>query len=93
VFPIEVPPLRQRKDYIPVLAEHFLAAIANGAASKRLSAAALERLRWHEWPGNVRELAHVLERASILAGDAPLLEAEHIWLRGAANPSRTMRAL
>ena len=93
VFPIEVPPLRQRKDDIPVLAEHFLAAIANGAASKRLSAAALERLRWHEWPGNVRELAHVLERASILAGDAPLLEAEHIWLRGAANPSRTMRAL
>jgi DNA-binding NtrC family response regulator len=90
VFPIEVPPLRKRKEDIPLLAEHFLARIAKGAGSKRLSAAALERLHWHDWPGNVRELAHVLERASILAGDGPVLEAEHIRLRG---PHRTNPAL
>jgi transcriptional regulator with GAF, ATPase, and Fis domain len=83
VFPIEMPPLRQRKEDIPALAEHFLTKIAKGAASKQLSAAALERLLLHDWPGNVRELAHVLERASILAGDGHLLEAEHIRLRGA----------
>ena len=57
------------------------AKVAKGAGSKRLSAAALDRLHWHDWPGNVRELGHVLERASILAGDSPVLEAEHIRLR------------
>ncbi len=82
VFPIEVPPLRQRKEDIPALAEHLLVRIAKGSVSKRLSTAALERLHWHDWPGNVRELAHVLERASILAGDSSVLEAEHIRLRG-----------
>jgi len=87
VFPIEVPPLRQRKEDIQALAEHFLARIAKGSASKRLSTAALERLHWHDWPGNVRELAHVLERANILAGDGSVLEAEHIRLRG---PQRTV---
>jgi transcriptional regulator with PAS, ATPase and Fis domain len=52
---------------------------------KRLSEGALDRLREHHWPGNVRELAHVLERATILAGDAAEISAEHIRLRRATR--------
>jgi DNA-binding NtrC family response regulator len=81
VFPIEVPPLRDRPEDIPELAEHFLAVLGRTAPRKTLSAEALERLRDHLWPGNVRELAHVLERATILACDAPVIAAEHIRVR------------
>ena len=69
VFPIEVPPLRERLDDIPALAEHFLDKLADTlSARKRLDAGALARLQQHSWPGNVRELMHVLERAVILSG-------------------------
>ena len=70
VFPIEVPPLRDREDDIELLANHFLAEL-NGRddTNKKLTQTALERLRMHSWPGNVRELKHVIERAFILAGD------------------------
>lgn len=69
VFPIEVPPLRDRLEDIPALAEHFLARLAETtAARKHLDANALARLQRHSWPGNVRELMHVLERALILSG-------------------------
>jgi DNA-binding NtrC family response regulator len=73
VFPIQLPPLRERKDDIELLAEHFLAAL-NGeggeqGSPKGFSRAALERLRSHGWPGNVRELKNVLERAFILADE------------------------
>jgi transcriptional regulator with GAF, ATPase, and Fis domain len=68
VFPIEVPPLRERIEDIPALSEHFLAELAGTAARKRLRADALARLQPHSWPGNVRELMHVLERAMILSG-------------------------
>ena len=85
VFPIEVPSLRRRKEDIAALAEHFLAAMGRTSPRKRLSEAALERLRDHHWPGNVRELAHVLERATILAGDAQEIGADHIRLRRATR--------
>jgi len=81
VFPIEVPPLRERREDIPALARHFLATLARTGPAKRLTPAALEMLVAHPWPGNIRELAHVLERATILAGDAPLLEPTHIRVR------------
>ena len=69
VFPIEVPPLRERLEDIPALAEHFLDKLADTiAARKRLGADALARLQQHSWGGNVRELMHVLERAMILSG-------------------------
>jgi DNA-binding NtrC family response regulator len=69
VFPIEVPPLRERLEDIPALAEHFLEKLADTTATrKRLAADALARLQQHSWPGNVRELMHVLERAMILSG-------------------------
>ncbi len=85
VFPIEVPPLRQRKEDIALLAQHFLAKLGISAPHKQLSDAALVRLQGHDWPGNVRELAHVLERATILAGEAPILGPEHILLRVARS--------
>ena len=83
VFPIEIPPLRERLDDIAALSEHFLALMGRNAPRKNLSAAALDKLYAHDWPGNVRELAHVLERASILAADSPTLRAEDIRLRRA----------
>jgi DNA-binding NtrC family response regulator len=68
VIAIHLPPLRQRRDDIPVLAEHFLHRIAalRKEPSKRLQPAALEALQEHHWPGNVRELENALERAVIL---------------------------
>lgn len=68
VFPIHLPPLRERGDDVLILAEHFLGR-RNGAAGtrKRLTRLAAQRLLMHEWPGNVRELEHAIERAYILA--------------------------
>ena len=85
VFPVEVPALRERKQDIPLLAEHFLAELGRDSPRKRLSAATDEILQQHDWPGNVRELAHVLERATILAGDAAEIAVEHIRLRRATR--------
>jgi DNA-binding NtrC family response regulator len=81
VFPIDVPPLRERIDDMALLCEHFLALIGKSSPRKTISAAALDKLCLHDWPGNVRELAHVLERASILAEDSPYIRAEDIRLR------------
>jgi DNA-binding NtrC family response regulator len=70
VFPIALPPLRERPGDIELLAEHFLAELnREGATSKTLSRAALERLRRNAWTGNVRELRNVVQRAYILADD------------------------
>jgi transcriptional regulator with GAF, ATPase, and Fis domain len=82
VFPLEVPALRERREDIVLLAEHFLEHFGRVAPRKRLSASALEVLKGHSWPGNVRELAHVLERATILAGESRVLRVEEIRLRG-----------
>lgn len=68
VFPVELPPLRERAGDVALLAEHFLEALnAEHGTAKRWSAAALEQLAGHAWPGNVRELKNVVHRAYILA--------------------------
>jgi two-component system response regulator AtoC len=68
VFPIHLPPLRERGDDIEVLAQHFLALVNRKEGSnKRFDDAALARLREYDWPGNVRELRNAVERAAILA--------------------------
>ena len=85
VFPIDIPPLRERLSDIAALSEHFLALMGRTSPRKTLSVGALDRLYTHDWPGNVRELAHVLERASILAEDSPSIRAEDIRLRRAAR--------
>lgn len=76
-FPITVPPLRERKDDIPMLAEHFLAHGDDAERHLPLSPGVIETLLAWDYPGNVRELRNVVERAAILAfGEA--LRPEHI---------------
>jgi DNA-binding NtrC family response regulator len=70
IFPIEIPPLRDRRDDIPALANHFLE-IFNEEMQHRasgFSAGAMNLLMNHDWPGNVRELENVVQRAVILSG-------------------------
>jgi formate hydrogenlyase transcriptional activator len=74
VFPIEIPPLRQRRDDIPPLVEHFLRQSVRrmNRPAMRISQAALSQLAAHDWPGNVRELQNTIERAVILSPGGPL---------------------
>ena len=80
-FPIELPPLSERRPDIVPLAEHFLACMAAAldTPALRLSAGAAEILVEHPWQGNVRELQHVMERASILAGEHDAIESQHLY--------------
>ena len=70
IFPIEIPPLRERREDIPLLAAHFLEKHSEDMqnASTELSPTALNLMMNHDWPGNVRELENVVQRALILAG-------------------------
>lgn len=85
VFPVEVPALRERLEDIGLLSEHVLAKLGERMPRKRLSVAAVEKLREYSWPGNVRELMHVLERATILAGDRMEISADEIRYRRATR--------
>jgi two-component system nitrogen regulation response regulator NtrX len=69
VVPIQVPPLRERREDIPLLVEHFLSQFAqhDSVAPRSIDAAAIERLTAFDWPGNVRELRNTIERLLILA--------------------------
>jgi DNA-binding NtrC family response regulator len=78
VFPIEVPPLRERKEDIEELADHFLERMGHGAPRKRLTVESVAKLICYDWPGNVRELMHVLERGAILAQHRMEIEAADI---------------
>jgi two-component system nitrogen regulation response regulator NtrX len=104
VVPIHVPPLRERREDIPLLIEHFLLQFAghDGVAARKIEPAAVERLSSQDWPGNVRELRNTIERLLILAtgpriilADVERLGAERhapsstgSWL-GALESSRT----
>ncbi len=78
VFPIDMPPLRNRGDDVELLAEHFLAELnAQAGTQKRLSAFARMTLKQHSWPGNVRELKNCIERAFILGDVRPRTGAAH----------------
>jgi DNA-binding NtrC family response regulator len=78
VFPVRVPPLRERRADVPVLARHFLSdfCAANGLPARKLEGAAETRLAAHGWPGNVRELKNVVERLAILADRETIGEGE-----------------
>lgn len=71
VFPIFIPPLRERRDDIPALVDHFIDKFNknNGTNIKRITTTAIEMLMVYMWPGNVRELENVIERACILTTD------------------------
>jgi DNA-binding NtrC family response regulator len=78
VFRIHTPALAEHPDDLPALVEHLLRGAAGDEAAKQLSEEAFARLASHPWPGNVRELQHVLERASILAEDRPVITVDEI---------------
>jgi PAS domain S-box-containing protein len=83
IFPIRVPPLRERKEDIPSLAHHFVAECSRriGKPIRHIGTKAVERLCAYDWPGNIRELANVLERAVILSEGQTILES-HLALLG-----------
>ena len=79
VFQIQLPPLRERRDDIPILVQHFVDKF-NGDSAKRISGVhpeAMETLQAHDWPGNIRELRNAVERAVILC-DGELILREHL---------------
>jgi DNA-binding NtrC family response regulator len=86
VFPIRLPPLRERREDIVPLAEALVAELAASAGRRppRIDDAMKRRLEREVWPGNVRELRNVLERALILA-EGPVLGLEHVWIESDAS--------
>ena len=82
VFPITTPPLRQRKEDIPLLVKHFAARCGPkvGKEIEKISEEAVESLMGYHWPGNVRELQNVVERALILSEGSELVLGD--WLPG-----------
>jgi len=93
VFPIEIPPLRERREDILPLAEHFLESLSGrlGKGPHAFSAQAKELLAGHDWPGNARELANAVERALIVSRSR-VIEREDLPLEagdGAPSPERT----
>jgi PAS domain S-box-containing protein len=95
VFPIQVPPLRQRSDDIAILAEAFVRSFCSkmGRAALDLTPDAIRQLRAYNWPGNVRELQNVVERAVILSrGKALSLEGVLPRTAPAVAPDLTVKA-
>jgi two-component system response regulator HydG len=77
VVPIRIPPLRERREDIPLLAAHFVErAIRRTGAPRALSPAAVARLMEHSWPGNVRELENVIEQATALSAGPEIQAAD-----------------
>jgi len=87
VIGIELPPLRERPEDVPLLAEHLLAELSHelGRPGRSFTPEALERLRTHPWPGNVRELRNLVERAVLMA-DSPCIGPEDLVLVAPQGP-------
>ena len=81
VIPIELPPLRDRSEDIPLLVEHFIRKHAQrtGRRTLDIEPAALEQLKAYRWPGNVRELENTIERAVVLVAGA-VIDAASVWM-------------
>jgi PAS domain S-box-containing protein len=81
VFPIEIPPLRQRRDDIPILVEYFIDRYARKAGKniKRVNKTTLELFQTYPWPGNIRELQNVIERSVILC-ETEIFSIDQNWL-------------
>jgi two-component system NtrC family response regulator len=86
VIPISLPPLRERREDIPALVDHFVRKHAQriGRRIERLDEDALARLQQYDWPGNVRELENTIERAVVLSS-GPVIRAEAVSVVGAAS--------
>jgi DNA-binding NtrC family response regulator len=87
VIEIHLPPLRERREDVPLLAEHFVQHISSalGKDVTGISAAALKVLIAYDWPGNVRELENVIERAIVTCRNGMLDEQDFSWLQQSAG--------
>ncbi len=96
IFPIELPPLKERREDIPLLANHFCEKFCGrtGKEVAGVSPNAMALLKQYDWPGNVRELANIIERAVILTRDA-VIRAEHLSIErpDADTPGETFPTL
>jgi len=95
VFPIAVPPLRERQEDIPLLVEYFVARFAKGTGKKfrQISKSTLEILGAYSWPGNIRELQNVVERA-VIVSESDTFVVDETWLkREGANSAETHEGL
>jgi formate hydrogenlyase transcriptional activator len=83
VFPIEMPPLRERKEDIPLLVEYFLDRYARkaGKSFRSVDRKSLEMLQAYAWPGNIRELQNVIER-SVIVSESETFSVDRSWLSG-----------
>jgi DNA-binding NtrC family response regulator len=86
VYPVHVPPLRERPEDIPPIVTHHLSSIATreNRPTLRMTASALEKVVGYSWPGNVRELVNLLERAALMS-ENNVIDAQHIVTPDAAN--------
>jgi DNA-binding NtrC family response regulator len=91
VIPILLPPLRDRREDIPLLIEHFLEhlSVETDRQVEGVSADALAALMRHDWPGNVRELRNVLERGMVVAKDK-FIQPEDLGLSGSGIRAETL---
>ena len=87
VFPIEMPPLRERKDDILMLVEYFVQRYANRAGKniRSIDQKTLDLLQSYDWPGNIRELQNVIER-SIILSSSDVFSVDELWLSGRTSP-------
>ena len=92
VFPIHVPPLRERPEDILLLAKYFIERYAAKACKRilRIEKRTARLLKDYDWPGNIRELQNVIERATILC-DSDTLAVEEAWLRPDSEPQAALR--
>jgi len=90
VIPIELPPLRARREDVPALVQHFVAKHAQriGRRIDRIEDSVVAALQQYDWPGNVRELENTIERAVVLSTD-PVITAQAISVLGATAPQTT----
>jgi len=91
VFTVQAPPLRQRRDDIPLLADHFVHRYAAAMNKRivRIAPAAMDLLQQADWPGNVRELENAVERAMVVASEPELTEGDFSLKLRAAPPSES----
>src|SRR5579859_3081798 len=87
VFPIEMPPLRERKDDVLMLVEYFVGRYANRAGRniRSIDQKTLDLLQSYDWPGNIRELQNIIER-SIILSSADVFSVDELWLSKRASP-------
>ena len=98
VFSLDLPPLRERREDIPILAHHFVEAFARamGKPVKDISPAAETLLLNYKWPGNVRELENAIERAMVISKDPEILPGDlplHVERRGEHPPELSLSAV